>query len=105
MTDIVCKKRKIDFENIDLDKINEDFNLNLYKNFLKTEEYKLKEKLNLTRELIKKTNFLLAKKCENENNGHEWIREREDCMYGSKFTYCKLCKTDYYDRTYFHQYL
>ena len=66
MTDIVCKKRKkdfenIDFENIDLDKINEDFNLNLYKNFLKTEEYKLKEKLNLTRELIKKPIFISKK--------------------------------------------
>ena len=22
---------------------------------------------------------------------HEWITEREDCLYGEKFTYCKKC--------------
>ena len=44
----------------------------------------------------------LRKKCEEDNKGHFWVRERESCMYGETFTYCKHCNTDYYNRSYMH---
>ena len=40
----------------------------------------------------------LHKELINECNkiGHTWIKEREDCMYGNTFHYCKNCGKDKY---------
>ena len=94
------KKRKLNLEDNKLE--NKFLNLHQYKKFLNRKEIELKNELNSIRNLKKETNILIAKKCEEENNGHKWIREKEDCMYGSSFTYCKKCGADFYDRSYFH---
>jgi len=101
MTDKICnKKRKFDQVNIEEDYSN--INLDNYKKYLFNKELKLKKELKHIHNLKKKTNILIAKKCEEENEKHDWIKEKEDCMYGSKFTYCKICRVDYYDKAYFH---
>jgi hypothetical protein len=101
------KKRKVNFEDdINIDIINED-------NYLEIDLEKHNEKLNKLKiyyeneiikikEKIRKTNFLISKKCIHENKKHVWITEREPCMYGEKYTYCKNCKVDYYDRYFLH---
>ena len=95
MTEKSNKKRKLNLE-------EDSLNLHQYKEFLNRKEINLKKELNNIRNLKKETNILIAKKCEEENNGHKWIREKEDCMYGSSFTYCKKCGADFYDKSYFH---
>ena len=37
----------------------------------------------------------LMTQCELEK-GHEWIREREEQMYGETYYYCKFCGKDKY---------
>ena len=82
-----------DYLNIDLDK---------YKKYLYSKQRDYEEKIVIIKELIKSTNSKIAQKCKEKNNGHQWIREREDCMYGSRFTVCKNCRVDYYDNTWIH---
>ena len=78
---------------IDLEKHNEKlYKLKLY---YENELIKIKDK-------IKKTNNLISKKCIHQNEKHVWITEREPCMYGEKYTYCKNCRVDYHDRFYLH---
>ena len=33
-----------------------------------------------------------------QNCKHDFIVEKEDCMYGTTFRYCKHCRVDYYNR-------
>tara|TARA_B110000879_G_C11131871_1_gene496362 strand:- start:865 stop:1176 length:312 start_codon:yes stop_codon:yes gene_type:complete len=102
MTDKICnKKRKLEFDQVNIEEDYSNINLHNYKKHLFNKELNLKKELKHIDSLKKKTNMLIAKKCE-ENDGHDWIKEREDCMYGSKFTYCKSCRVDYYDKSYFH---
>ena len=101
----ISKKRKFN-EIISLEPINEnDFeklDLNEYKKELwKLETYYTK-KIQEIKNQIKETNRYIAKKCKNKNGDHEWISERENCMYGEKYTLCKKCRVDYYDKSYIH---
>jgi len=103
----INKKRKIDdekqdftnYEELDITKIND---LNKFKNFLYKKESEFAWKIKQIKNLVKETNLNIAKRCEEKNKGHKWIREREDCMYGSSFTICQHCRADYYDKSYIH---
>ena len=50
---------------------------------------------------ILRVSRLIAKRCD-ENGGHEWVTERENCLYGERYTYCKKCRCDVYDSSYRH---
>mgnify|MGYP004565353053 CR=1 FL=1 len=103
MTDRLCNNKKLEFSHVNIDKEYSNINLIDYKKKLFRKECELKKELKNIYSLKKKTNFLIAKKCKEVNLRHDWIREREDCMYGTTFTYCKMCRTDYYDRSYFYK--
>lgn len=49
-------------------------------------KYKLQSELNTIEKEINKLNENKIKLCK-----HEWVTEREECMYGERFTYCKYC--------------
>tara|TARA_B100000900_G_C20258313_1_gene584889 strand:+ start:373 stop:678 length:306 start_codon:yes stop_codon:yes gene_type:complete len=96
------KKRKVDddyenelenFMNIDLDN---------FKAMLFNKKYEYQLKIRETDELIKKTNSLIAEKCKKINGNHEWISEREPCLYGERYTFCKKCRIDINDKEYIH---
>lgn len=97
------KKRKL---NNVIDEVNEDnyleMNLEDYKSNLYMKKIKYENEIDNLKKRIKEINYLISKKCLHKNKKHEWITEREPCMYGEKFTYCKNCKIDYYDKTYIH---
>ena len=57
------------------------------KNSLINEKYELLEKLKTIENKIKECDDYIGKQC-----NHEWITEREDGIYGDRFTVCKLCK-------------
>ena len=57
------------------------------KNTLIYEKYALLEKLKTIENKIKECDDYIGKQCK-----HEWITEREDGVYGDRFTVCKLCK-------------
>ena len=46
--------------------------------------------------------LIACKKCIEKNGEHEWISEREEGLYGERFTFCKYCRVDIYDNTYLH---
>ena len=50
------------------------------------EKYELLKKIIDIEKEINELNQVIINNCI-----HEWITEREDCMYGEKFTYCKKC--------------
>lgn len=106
------KKRKVDeesdinqqedytnYQELDISKIKD---LDKFKKYLYQKESEFNFQIRLIRNLVKETNINIAKRCEEKHQGHKWIREREDCMYGSTFTICKYCRTDYYDKSYIH---
>ena len=99
------KKRKLsieifdDYNNIDLKKVK---NVNNFKSYLFKKERELLDDIEKIKNLVKECNREISSRCEKENTKHEWIRERENCMYGSSFTLCKNCRIDYYDRSYLH---
>ena len=57
------------------------------KNILINEKYELLEKLKNVEIKIKEFDDYIGKQCK-----HEWITEREDGIYGGRFTVCKICK-------------
>uniref|UniRef100_A0A6C0IYP5 Uncharacterized protein n=1 Tax=viral metagenome TaxID=1070528 RepID=A0A6C0IYP5_9ZZZZ len=83
-------------------KEEENVDLTEYKKILHIKKIKYNQLIKEIEHEILQTNVLIAKKCEEKNDGHLWIRERESCMYGESFTYCKHCNTDYYNRSYMH---
>ena len=104
------KKRKeltidtqIDFSNVNLDDYKY-IDLSKYKKYLFETEHYHDQQIKKIKQLIKETNIKIALKCEEENGKHDWITEREDCMYGERFTFCRNCKVDIYDRSYMHYY-
>ena len=90
----VLESNKISFSKIE--------DLDNFKNFLYKKESEYSKKIAQVKMLVKETNRNIAKRCEEKHNNHKWIRERENCMYGSTFTICANCRIDYYDRTYIH---
>lgn len=76
--------------------------LNNFKKILYQKESEYSKKIAQIKTLVKETNKNIAKRCEEKHKKHKWIRERENCMYGSTFTICENCRIDYYDRTYMH---
>lgn len=60
------------------------------------------EEINEMKDAINKINIAISKRCEEKNNGHIWIRERDEGPYGESYTFCKICRADYYDRSYLH---
>ena len=91
----------IDYNNIDLDNYL-NINLEKYKIYLYQLQFQYNNKIKKIKNLIKNVNTKIALKCEIKNKTHEWIKERENCIYGETYTYCKKCKIDYHDRTYIH---
>ena len=63
-------------------------------NELYNEKTVLENKLKIINEKIK---ILEQEKI--NNCDHDFIVEREDCMYGEKYRYCKHCRVDYYNRS------
>ena len=67
----------------------------------------IKEKNDLIKqlEIVKKeivdNNFDISKQCKKDNNGHNWVNEREEGLYGERYTFCSECGIDYYG-DYFH---
>jgi len=107
------KKRKLEDLEVSSDFFNElitndkiDFskieNLSKFKDYLYQKESEYSRKIAQIKTFLKETNRNIAKRCEKKNKNHKWIRERENCMYGSTFTLCEHCKVDFYDRTYMH---
>ena len=84
------------------EKKEENIDLTEYKKILNIKKIKYTQLIKDIEDEILQTNVLIAKKCEEKNDGHLWIRERESCMYGETFTYCKHCNIDYYNRSYMH---
>ncbi len=59
--------------------------LNEKKNLIK-EKYNIKSRLEVIEKRLEEIQDNIINNCD-----HEWITEREDCMYGERFTYCKKC--------------
>ena len=59
--------------------------LNEKKNLIK-EKYNIKSRLEVIEKRLEEIQNNIINNC-----NHEWITEREDCMYGERFTYCKKC--------------
>ena len=60
---------------------------------LYNEKIDLENKLKLINDkinILEKEKIMICK--------HEFIVEKEDCMYGTTFRYCKHCRVDYYNR-------
>ena len=77
-----------------MEKILAEINNN--KNQIKQLEYDI----GLFQEKNKELKALLIEEC--KKIGHEWIIEREDCLYGETFRYCKICGIDkVYNYTHF----
>jgi len=93
--------KKIDYSKINLDDYK-NIDLKKYKDYLYQTEYYHNDQIKKIKKLIKETNIKMALKCKEDNGDHEWISERENCMYGERFTFCKNCKIDAYDNTYTH---
>ena len=55
------------------------------KNLIK-EKYNIKSRLEVIEKRLEEIQNNIINNC-----NHEWITEREDCMYGERFTYCKKC--------------
>jgi hypothetical protein len=89
-------------EDIDLNKSYRDIDLNKYKVYLYERESYFANQIKNINDKKKQTNKMIAKKCKEDNGDHEWIRDRENCMYGSTFTMCKNCGVDHYDDSYLH---
>ena len=67
----------------------------IIKNIL-TRQYKIEsKKMKILSSKIKVMEDIIIQNCENSNTGHNWITEREQCMYGDKFTLCKKCGVDF----------
>ena len=106
------KKRKLNIDknyNNKKFKVNEniqedykDIDLEKYKRAANEEIYFLSEKVTFLREHIKEVNCLISKKCLDKNGKHEWKSEREEGLYGERYTFCKHCKVDAYDNRYLH---
>lgn len=89
--------------NINLDEINIDSidALDQLRNNLINLKHNYQNEIEKIKKMCKNINIEIAKRCHN-NGGHEWTTEREDCMYGERYTFCKKCRCDYYDYSYWH---
>ena len=56
------------------------------KNSLIKEKYKIKSRLEEIENKLEKIQENIINNCK-----HEWITEREDGIYGKRFTYCMKC--------------
>ncbi len=63
-----------------MDKINEK------KANLEKTKYNLLNQVKEIDNMLNELNLIVINNC-----NHQWTTEREDCMYGETFTYCKLC--------------
>ena len=95
------KKRKLDYEEVNINNYLE-VDLEEYKTSLYAQKSYLQDKILMIESKLKETNTFISKKCEKINGSHEWISEREEGMYGERFTFCKHCRVDIYDRQYLH---
>ena len=95
------KKRKISYEDVNEDNYL-DIDLDDYKSSLYAQKRYHQDKLSMIDAKLKESNILISKKCEKINGSHEWISEREEGIYGERFTFCKHCRVDIYDRHYLH---
>ena len=95
------KKRKLNYEEVNNDNYL-DVDLDEYKLSLYEQKRYLQDKISIINSKLKEANTLISKKCEKINGSHEWISEREEGMYGERFTFCKHCRVDIYDRQYLH---
>ena len=103
MTSNKRRKSSSNFKNVQLEDDYKDINLIEYKEFLTSKILEYEKHIKKLKEEVKSTNFYIAKKCEDENKEHEWVSEREPVLYGERYTFCKECGVDYYDRTYLHK--
>ena len=70
--------------------------INSNKNQINKLEYKITDFQNENKQL----KILLIEEC--KKNGHHWIIDREECLYGETHRYCKICGKDkVYDYTHF----
>ena len=61
------------------------------KSELINKKYEYINKVTLIEKEIKRVQEMIYENCKAVNNGHEWIREREEGPYGETFFYCKYC--------------
>tara|TARA_B100000424_G_C22716918_1_gene389727 strand:+ start:455 stop:676 length:222 start_codon:yes stop_codon:yes gene_type:complete len=54
-------------------------------------KYEYAEKIRSIEQQIENIQRQIYKQCVVKNNGHKWIREREDGPYGETFFYCEYC--------------
>lgn len=79
-----------------------DSELEDYKSFLYKKISGHKNEIKEMNDMIDKINIILSNQCEKKNNGHKWVKGRDEGPYGESFTYCQNCNCDYYDRSYRH---
>ena len=107
------KKRKLDSKEKTVLKKKFKVDKSLSDNYkeIDLEEYKKKvldeqsycyNRISILKDHIKDINRLISKKCIEKNGEHEWISEREEGLYGERYTFCKHCRVDIYDNTYLH---
>ena len=56
------------------------------KNKLVLEKHELQKRLKQIELTLKDLEIKIVNNC-----NHEWIKKREDCMYGEKYTICNKC--------------
>ena len=78
---------------------NDDLNNKIKK--LLNEKYECELRIKLLDKEVIKTKYEISKKCLIINKKHKWITEIEEGPYGERFTYCEMCKINYYN-DYFH---
>lgn len=71
------------------------------KNYMIKELYFLNNKLRNIKKNIEENKKEIGYLCENSNLGHQWIREKEDCIYGETYHYCKICGKSKYSDLFF----
>lgn len=54
-------------------------------------KYKYIEKIKSIEQQVEYIQTQIYKQCVVKNNGHKWIREREEGPYGETFIYCEYC--------------
>lgn len=62
--------------------------INSNKNKIQKLEYKINDFQNENKQL----KMVLIEEC--NKIGHQWIIEREECLYGETYHYCKICGKD-----------
>lgn len=91
---------KINIDKLNIDKLNiYELNineLNIFLNKLSIKQKELDAQQTIITRIKKKIKQERCIKCKKEFKEHNWIKEKENCMYGETYIYCSRCGKDHY---------